>query len=110
MTIAGDVVAGTCRRPSDVGGSCEDEPAGLQEWLDGCLTGLLCTSGRCATPPASGPCAPHDVCDATVAYCDAGQCLPLKSDGAMCLRSAECRSGGCTAGVCGPAVEVCHWP
>ena len=110
LTIAGDVVAGTCRRPSDVGGSCEDEPAGLQEWLDGCLTGLLCTSGRCATPPASGPCAPHDVCDATVAYCDAGQCLPLKSDGAMCLRSAECRSGGCTAGVCGPAVEVCHWP
>ena len=110
LTGSGEPVAGTCRRPSDLGGSCEDEPAGLQEYLDGCLTGLVCSSGRCAIPPASGPCAPHDVCDTTVAYCDAGQCVPLKDDGAACVRPAECRSGGCTADLCGPAVEVCHWP
>ena len=110
LTATGDAVAGTCQRPSDTGGSCVDEPAGLQEWLDGCLTGLLCASARCATPPATGACAPHDVCDPTVAYCDAGQCLPLKDDGAACLGPAECRSGGCAAGTCGPAVQVCHWP
>jgi hypothetical protein len=45
-----------------------------------------------------------------VASCDAGQCLPLKGDGASCLAPDECRNGGCTAGACGPAVEVCHWP
>jgi hypothetical protein len=110
LTTTGDAVPGTCQRPSDLGGSCTDEPAGLQEWLDGCLTGLLCASGRCGTPPATGACAPHDACDSTVAYCDAGQCLPLKDDGAACLAPSECRSGGCTAGECAPAVEVCHWP
>ena len=110
LTGAGAAVAGTCQRPSDLGGGCAVEPPGLQEFLDGCLTGLVCSSGRCAMPPASGPCAPHDVCDPTVAYCGAGQCLPLKDDGATCLRQEECRNGGCTAGLCGPAVEVCHWP
>lgn len=110
LTATGEAVGGTCHRPSDLGGSCDDEPEGLQEWLDGCLTGLLCRSGRCGTPPSSGPCAAHDVCDATAAYCETGQCVPLKADGAPCLRPAECRSGGCTAGACGPAVEVCHWP
>jgi len=110
LTAAGAPVSGVCRRPSDAGGSCDDEPAGLQEFLDGCLTGLLCTGGRCATPPGAGPCALHDVCDTTVAYCDAGQCVPLEDDGVACLRPEQCRSGGCTAGRCGPAVEVCHWP
>ncbi len=110
LTQAGAPVAGNCQRPSDTGGGCADEPAGLQEFLDGCRTGLVCASGRCQPPPSSGPCAPHEVCDSTVAYCDAGQCLPLREDGAACLRPAECRSGGCTAGQCGPAVEVCHWP
>lgn len=110
LTLAGAPVAGLCRKPSDAGGSCEDEPAGLQEHLDGCRTGLLCAGGRCGPPPSSGPCAPHDVCDTTLAYCDAGECLPLEADGAACLRPAECRSGGCTAGQCGPAVAVCHWP
>jgi hypothetical protein len=110
LTLAGEPVPGTCQRPSDLGGSCDDEPPGLQEFLDGCLTGLLCSAGRCAKPPSSGPCAAHEVCDVTLAYCDAAQCVPLKDDGASCLRSAECRGGGCTAGRCGPAVEVCHWP
>jgi len=110
LTATGAPLPGLCRRPSDTGGSCEDEPPGLQEFLDGCRTGLLCTSGRCAPPPSSGPCALHDVCDDTRAYCEAGQCLPLQEDGTACLRGAECRSGGCTAGQCGPAVAVCHWP
>lgn len=110
LTLAGDPVSGTCRRPSDLGGSCVDEPAGFQQFLDGCLTGLLCAGGKCGAPPVSGPCAPHDVCDTTVAFCDAGQCVPLEEDGAACVRPEQCRNGGCAAGLCGPAVDVCHWP
>lgn len=110
LTDAGAPVAGTCRRPSGTDGACTDEPPGLQQFLDGCLTGLLCSAGRCGAPPRTGPCALHEVCDGTVAYCEAGQCLPLEDDGAPCVRATQCRSGGCTAGLCGPAVAVCHWP
>ncbi len=110
LTEAGAPRAGICRRPSGTGEPCTDEPAGLQQFLDGCLTGLLCSAGRCGAPPSAGPCAPHDVCDTTVAYCENTHCQALEADGAACIRAGQCRNGGCTAGLCGPAVLVCHWP
>jgi hypothetical protein len=97
---------GVCSTPADVGGACGSG-------ISGCAEGLVCASGKCALPPASGPCAGGTDCLDGVAYCDAaGQCQALKADGTACADKVECRSRFCSAasGKCETMAGACHEP
>jgi hypothetical protein len=100
----GGPAPGTCSPPSDAGGSCTAAD------ITGCAAGLDCVAGKCAPPPASGPC-PGGECLEGTAFCDAaGQCQKLKADGAACAEAKECRSRFCNGGKCEVPAGACHEP
>lgn len=98
---------GTCAPLGEVGASCI---AAAQ--VTGCGDGLVCTGGRCADKPVSGPCAQYGDCKDGVAYCDGTQCHLLKTPGATCASSTECASLFCepSSGTCVESSAACHEP
>ena len=85
-----------------IGGECAEDWDCVSEFCSGETLDFEgnVTFGLCAEPPAVGmPC--DDFECAAGAYCDAGTCEALLSDGSACSTGNECASDGCTGGVCG---------
>lgn len=90
----------TCQPAATVGGSCLMENT---SGASGCTFPLQCIDGKCAPPPASGPCI-NRTCQADVAYCDfsTSSCQPLRADGAPCTDFYQCLHQLCDlTGHCG---------
>lgn len=110
----GSVTPGICAIPVDEAASCTPASAG-KSTVTGCKYGLVCPSGTCARPPASGACA-NDLYTTCVLngvafgtggnYCDSTTtCQPPKAAGAPCASSAECGGLSCVSSVC---AAICH--
>lgn len=96
-----EYTAGKCAAWSGVGGTCLPVPPSAYFGISGCMYGLVCGSDKkCATPPATGPCAKDLLADcARSSYCDSAdsQCKAKKDAGAQCGGDGECKSGSCDA-------------
>ena len=109
--------------PGDQGGACtEDQRCQSGHCVDGVCCDTDC-SAACQACVASqtggtdGTCAPVSGLtdadgDCPNGYCEAGQCLTRKADGAACGAAGECASrncidGACCDGACGGQCEAC---
>jgi hypothetical protein len=134
VDASGQKRSGTCKAASAAGQACYVKVAPLDFQI--CATGLSCgfDSGTCVAD-LDGPLAAGDACvDANEfnvlgncqnSYCDVFdtlECQPLKTDGASCMGSEECASGGCNCATpgdftcpasqrtCGVPVPYCAAP
>ena len=89
-------IVAQCRPLSGVGGVCAQS-------ID-CISGLVCSSGYCASPTAgvvaSVPCGSDTNC-AAPNYCIVGYCRPLSYAGGVCAVNQDCQAGlVCSNGSC----------
>ena len=108
LTLRGSALAGHCARPVAEGAACLIDPGGTQVFEEGCALGLYCPARACVPLPVSGPCTPHDACDATSFCSGDGTCQTVRADGSRCAAAIECESGTCAAGACARAELLCH--
>jgi hypothetical protein len=68
---------------------------------------LLCSAGRCQTPPSSCSNGELDG-DETDVDCGGPDCAPCR-DGASCNEAADCRSRSCAGGACCDDTAILAW-
>lgn len=91
---------GTCAARVGAGDVCS------LAFLSQCPQAYSCTAtpGECDALPTSGACADlygEPICDAGYA-CLGGECAAQEENGSDCTSNAQCESGSCLGGKCGP--------